>query len=108
MKRVFPLTRNHFLFVCLFAIGCDLSCVYFFRFLSGGSPLSNSDIDKLIDLDTNLPRPVIVAAPPGLIIPFFFTVFDSVTRSDFFVVDLEVRKKNKKQNNNKINTKTGN
>lgn len=62
--------------------------IYFFRFLSGGKPLSNSDVDKLIDFDTNLPRPLI-----GRFIPFIFTVFGSVTRSDFLVVDLEKKKK---------------
>lgn len=67
---------------------------YFFRFFSGGRPLSNSDVDKLIDFDTNLPRPV---ACTGRFIPFFFTVFGSVTRSDFLVVDLE-KKKDKQTN----------
>lgn len=44
--------------------------IYFFRFFISGNPLPNSDVDKLIDFDTNLFR---LAA--GRFIPFFFTLW---------------------------------
>lgn len=65
---------------------------YFLRFFNGGKPLSNSDVDKLIDLDTNLARPA-----AGRFMPFFFTVFESVTRSVFLVVDLKREKRKNEQ-----------
>lgn len=57
----------------------------FFRFLAAGMPLPNSDVDKLIDFETNLCK---VFA--GRFIPFFFTLF-SAFRSGF-ELDLENKK----------------
>lgn len=62
---------------------------YFFRFFIGGKPLSNSDVDKLIDFETNLPKPVLLPRlAAGRFIPFFFTIFGSVARSIFLLADL--------------------
>lgn len=95
------------------SICCDLSN-YFFRFFIGGRPLSNSDVDKLIDFETNLPKPLLwLAAAAGRFIPFFFTVFGSVMRSDFLLpVDLkwvsEIPRKTSDARRKRNNTQTGN
>lgn len=88
---------------CVCAV-CDLLRLvgYFLRFFNGGKPLSNSDVDKLIDLATNLPSPVVAVIVAGRFIPLFFTVFESVTRSDFFVVDLKSSQKEQTGNWNTL------
>lgn len=88
MKQHFRVNKigNFHVAAAAASVRCDLSN-YFLRFFIGGRPLSNSDVDKLIDFETNLPKPILLLAA-GRFIPFFFTVFESVMRSGFLLFDL--------------------